>query len=62
MRQYYASDKKRREQAQRKKQEEKRLKRLNRNSATQAVNPSAATPETESGSTQLQSTEQKSES
>jgi len=46
MRQYYASDKKRREEAKRKQQEQKRLKRLNKNSKNSpqtATEPAANT-------------------
>jgi len=40
MRQYYASDKKKREEAKRKQQEQKRLKRMNKNSKN-TVTPAA---------------------
>jgi hypothetical protein len=47
MRQYYASDKKKREDAKRKKKEQKRLKRLNKNSkdAPEAVAEQTSNPE-----------------
>jgi hypothetical protein len=46
MRQYYASDKRRREAAKRKKREEKRLKRLNKSASGQ---PTDQAKEAESG-------------
>ena len=48
MREYYGSDKKKREEAKRKKREEKRIKRLNKkaeNSPSALPDPSSTSPE-----------------
>jgi hypothetical protein len=46
MRQYYASDRKKREEAKKRKKEEKRLRRLERNSAKATGDDKDVSPET----------------